>query len=159
MKNLMCLISLVLMFGMHTTAQSQIEIFGLSWGIEDVKGKVESMGYTCTPNIIYEESQDCVNGEKEIEIAYFWSDGELVFNCHVWNGCNFSLKEVAQAIVNTGIVPSMEYEVRYLATGTQKIYCGRGDDGDKLCVTSDALVGLRVRLLKGNFGSGGMSFN
>lgn len=150
--------SFLMMFGMHTTAQSQIEIFGLSWGIEDVKGKVESMGYTCTPNMFHEESQNCVNGNKEIDIDYQWGDPELSFNCYVWNGCKFTLREVAQEIVNTGVVTSMEYKVENYAI-TQERYCGRGDDGDKLCVTKDALAGGRVRLYKGNFGSGGMSFN
>jgi len=151
--------SFLMMFGMHTTAQSQIEIFGLSWGLEDIKSEVKSMGYSCRASEIFPKDQFCINGEKQIDII----DGTLKFNCHVWNGCGFGLREVAQEIINAGIIDNLEYDVKIgsggFSGGNFESYCGRGRDGDKLCISFNSLIGLGITLYKGNFGNGGMSFN
>ena len=166
MKNLMFLISLVLMFGMHTTAQSQIEIFGLSWGVQNIQREVERMGYRCIPgDDVYEKT--CLNGQKEIEIHTDSGPTEkIVFSCEVFNGCNYTLREVQKAVIDSGVISDLdEYNTSTQALGLIKItaYCGRGSEGDRLCVEQASVPAMgegyvEIILYKDRFGPG-MSFN
>ena len=149
-----------------------ITIFGLNWddyknGLEGIQSDIEEQGFTCENP--YGTSIICVNKDKEIEINPV---GPVIgFNCHIYNGCDYSIKEVAESISESGIVDlefkyslKQKYVNRY-STISYTTYCARGNAGDRLCVEPDAPFMKkeywknRVLLYKGSYGEPKMSFD
>ncbi|MDG1164025.1 MAG: hypothetical protein P8N61_01490 [Porticoccaceae bacterium] len=71
---------------------------------------------------------------------------ELVeFNCGVFNACDLSMRELASRLQKSGIViGSMEANIENLdsyipnTSSTKKSFCGRGLQGEKICVAQTA---------------------
>jgi hypothetical protein len=106
----------------------------------------------------------CKNGKKEVQP----SKDNVTFNCHTFNVCNLTLKELAQNLLNEGFVKQMEYRPKLTTDleGKQVVlqqYCGRGVEGDTLCVKADKnLFGatlLNIVLERGRLGQGSVSFD
>lgn len=103
----------------------------------------------------------CKNGEKEIQP----SEKKIRYNCSIFNACERSLKELAQAIVDAGVVPDLQFEPRTVNDGARTVfikrYCGRGTSGDVLCVIADKNLFdqdiLLVTVEKGSLGKGGIT--
>ena len=147
------------------TAVDAITIAGLNWGMEPMKSAVEQKGYRCKEesDLWGASSTVCRNGNKRIGVH----EDILTFNCAVFNGCGYKLRELAENAVNKGIVSKLDYESENIWDGEKNLliekYCGRGKQGDMLCVVEDKnmygqpLMGMH--LMKGSFGKGGVSFN
>ena len=153
-KTLIKMLAIISLLGVHTTAQSQIKIFGLSWEQEDHKSILKNKGYSCVEEIYKgDEELKCKNNNKELWI----NEDVMVFQCEVWNGCEKTLREIADAIIKDNIISEMKY---YHGTdGKGNRYCGEGDDGDILCVIDVGPLPTFIRLEKANYVSGGMSFD
>ena len=142
-----------------------ITIFGVNWGMEPMDTALEQKGYRCEEetNLFGFSWTVCSDEEKKVSV----DEKKLTFNCHVFNGCDYGLKEIAQNIVDQGVINTLNYEVENFSDGTNnyliKKYCERGKEGDILCVVQDFnLLGMpvmQIRLMKGTFGKGGMSFD
>jgi len=153
-KNLMCLISLVLMFGVHTNAHSQIEIFGISWEQDNHKSIVENKGYQCVENT--QGGYLCLNKNfSDIAITTEF----ISFPCELFNGCRSSMHEIRDSIISADVVKSLDYYPPSEALSRPARYCTRGAKGDELCVEDWPPFGTKIVLYKGEYGSGGMSFN
>lgn len=94
------------------------------------------------------------------------SDKTIVFTCENFNACDHSIQELAQAIVDNGVISGLSYDPKvYSSGGSSKLverFCGRGTDGDILCVIADKLgskILLKVTIERGSLGSGGISIN
>lgn len=108
-----------------------------------------------------EKSIKCTKGKNELVFL----DEEILFNCNVFNMCDLSIREVAQSLVDAGKVGRMEIDVKWPKPSfpSWQVACGRGADGDRLCIEPDTdsiAIGFpvgdkftRLRLLKGTFGN------
>jgi hypothetical protein len=79
--------------------------------------------------------------------------------------CELSIREVAQSLVDAGKVGRMEIDIKWPKPSlpSWQVACGRGTDGDRLCIEPDTdsiAIGFpvgdkfrRLRLLKGTFGN------
>lgn len=132
-----------------------ITIAGLNWGmsIDEMKNQLEQDGYVCGDYEITPGASECIMGEKEVKL--FPDDERVTFTCAVYNGCKLENKEVAQALVNKGIVDQMEPFNEPIFGSLA--YKGRGTDGD-LIVTKFTLNQGIIELSKGAYGSGGVEF-
>lgn len=166
MKNYAVLILIVVgVIGSSTSiiSASPINIFGLSWSQEPIVSAVRQMSYDCSEEAPWGETA-CTQGTKEIRI---FKDKKIIFSCSVFNGCGYSLEEIAQSVVKAGVIKELKFETELVTFGNYSYYvekyCGRGKEGDVLCAVKDrSLTGkdiLRIELLKGQFGKGGMKFN
>jgi hypothetical protein len=162
-KNFFVISIFMIMFFAQASAKP-ISLFGLNLGMADLKTEVEKKGYNCKTgkDIWGTILTTCINDSKEIKIF----DDKIVFNCHVFNGCGFSLKEVAQNVANQGVVSNdLEHSRKNIGGSNSGIvredYCARGTDGDILCVVGVTMFGtdLSIEILKGTLGRGGMSFD
>ena len=105
----------------------------------------------------------CKDGNKQI----LPTKKKVTFSCENFNACKFSAKELAQAIVNDNFVSEMKFDPKLVNDGSSSFYidryCGRGADGDNLCVVADkSFTGgilLQIIIEKGALGSGGIKFN
>lgn len=142
-----------------------ITIFGVNWGMEPMDSALEQKGYRCNEvTTIFDITMTiCSDGEKKVSV----DEKKLTFNCHFFNGCDYGLEEIAQNIVDQGVVNNLKYEVENFSDGGNNYliekYCERGKEGEILCVVQDFnLLGMpvmQIRLMKGTFGEGGMSFD
>lgn len=157
-------LSLALVYGQALHAEP-ISIFGLDWSQEPMRQAVENRGYSCAEvtNIFGGVQTICKSSNKEIIV-----DTDVVtFGCNVFNGCGYSLVEIAQSVVNEGVIKQLSPETETISDGVNTFYiekyCGRGDEGDVLCVVQDMnLFGqpiMKIELSKGQYGQGGMNFN
>jgi len=156
-------ILIILIYPFNINAKP-ITIFGLNWDMNLITAVTEK-GYNCqnTADLWGNSYVGCQDANKEIVIL----DKEITFNCSVFNGCGFTLQEIAQSIVDQGVIYALDYEpemVYDLDMNPYYIerYCGRGQEGDILCIIEDMnLFGqpiISIKLEKGNYGKGGMSF-
>lgn len=129
----------------------------ISMSVEQQKTTLTESGFICN-----DPQKFGCNKEDKLIVP---SDKTIVFTCENFNACDFSIRELAQAIVDNGIVSELAYEPKvYNSNGSSKLverFCGRGSDGDELCVIADKVLGkvlLKVTLDKGAFGSGGITF-
>ena len=106
----------------------------------------------------------CKNGKKTVTP----SKNNISYNCHTFNVCNLTLKELAQNLLDEGFVKQMEYRPKLTTDleGKQVVlqqYCGRGVEGEQLCVKADKnLFGARllnIVLDRGRLGQGSVSFD
>lgn len=128
----------------HADEQKGISFKGIHWGMSrsEMVTTLENRGYDCEKDERY-VSYYCEKGEGHISIL----EVLIRFNCGILNTCEYETEEVAQMIINQGIVKDMEYNYD---TG----YCGRGDMGDKICAKGQA-----VYLHKDAFGKPEPSFD
>lgn len=116
-------------------------------------------GYNCESqrNMFGGINTICRQGRSEIMVY----EGEMVFNCHSLNSCGLSAQEVAQELINAGRIGSLEPETYRDIDGNYHLrYCGRGNEGDILCVREFTAFGTAVfiDLKTGNLGRGGPVF-
>ncbi|WP_445808731.1 hypothetical protein [Yoonia sp.] len=126
-----------------------ITIAELNWEMTGpaMRVKLEGRGYTCEGT---RDMYGCTKGRKAVVI---FSNSEIVtFNCEVFNGCGLNYQEVAQELVNAGIVNQMEGTYVYQSPG----YKGRGVDGDLIETYNDP---PKIDLSRGALGSGGLNFD
>lgn len=143
-----------------------ITIFGINWSIEPIESAIKDQGYTCSDEELAWSGtlRVCNFGEKRIEV----SKDKLSFSCEVFNGCGFKLEEVSQSLVDSGVIGNLEYGVLnyYENSGNGWIdslyqYCGRGPEGDVICVSDYKFPKREVKidLLRAQYGSGELNFN
>ena len=142
-----------------------ISIFGVDWSMtkEERIETFEAKGYNC-----YWKKSQFKNGTPDLvcenDAGATFSPGDswgMTFSCGVYNGCEYTHEEVAQRVVDAGVVPVLTGEGEqdmFNATS----YCAEGDDGDKLCVNVSGEFGLNlglrwgetyILLEKGSFGA------
>ena len=153
-------ITLLMLLASTTASAAPIQLSGIniSMAVEQQKETLTKLGFICNdPNKF-----GCNKGDKLIVP----SDETIVFSCDNFNACEYSLKEIAQAIVDNGVVSSLDYDPKIYGSGaTSKLverYCGRGADGDVLCVIADKFAGkvlLKVTIERGSLGSGGIKLD
>jgi len=130
----------------------------ISMSVEQQKETLTKFGYNCAdPNKF-----GCNKKDKLIVP----SDKTIVFTCENFNACSYTLKEFAQAIVDNGVVSGLDYEPKLYGSGsTSKLveqFCGKGPDGDVLCVIADKFgskILLKVTIEKGTLGKGGIKID
>ena len=110
---------------------------------EERESVLASRGYTCDNKPNNYINLVCKSGSMEIEL----SDDAIDFNCENFNTCRYELKEVAQMLVDQGIVPKLEFKTYTLGDGVVKFrvaeYCGRGRQAEELCVMSINVLGVQ----------------
>jgi hypothetical protein len=79
--------------------------------------------------------------------AIYIKNGLVTFNCRVFNACGLSMRELANRLQQSGIVTgdmawSSEYSAGYIenTSSTTNSFCGRGLQGEKICVAQTASV-------------------
>lgn len=126
-----------------------ITIAELNWEMTGpvMRVTLEGRGYTCEGT---RDIYSCTNGRKLVQI---FSNSEIVtFYCEAFNGCGLDYREVAQELVNVGIVNQMDGTYIYGSPG----YKGRGVDGDVIETYNDP---PQINLRRGALGSGGLNFD
>lgn len=84
----------------------------------------------------------------------------ISFNCHNFNVCTFSLREIADLLVQNNIVNKLDFSTKtfkdYQVWRAIEKYSGRRSDGDEiiLCKSCDPfnINSILITLTKGNFG-------
>ena len=137
-----------------------ITILGINWSLGsryEIKIALEDKGFQCKEGFLqYNCSKDNMFSSINIDNL------QVTIPCEYFSGCKYSLKEVANSILEQGIVKRLDFEtektLNYAMTNWIYIskYCGRGDEGDSLCILENP---IRIQLKKDNFGQGGMKFN
>lgn len=133
----------------------------LTMTLEQRQTVLASSGYQCSEiDSIISIHIGCEDGDKEIRLR----ESEIVYGCANFNACSLSLKELAQALVNQNIVPSLEFStdrgIGLLPTTYDK-YCGRGIAGELLCVVhthGPSRSELYISVDRGMLGSDGPTF-
>ena len=147
-----------------------ITIFGLNWGMEPMTAAIEQKGYICEEKRFFGflgRYTICSNVDK---LIYVESD-KLTFNCHVFNGCEYSTQEISEMMQKQGIISNLEFKLQNRESVNKvwvlETYCGRGEEGDVLCVIKEprgaggVFSGQTqnvIELIKGDFGNSGMTF-
>ena len=147
-----------------------IRIAGLSWADDrnDQISNIKKAGYECSEYVHSDlrtfSKEDAIRCTKDKNQLIFLA-GEILFNCSVFNMCGLSIQEVAQSLVDAGKVGRMEISLEWpnKSLPSWQVACGRGSDGDRLCIYPDldgiilgAPVGdtfAQLKLLKGTFGN------
>lgn len=154
-----------------------ITIFGTNWGMDPITSNLEERGYTCEEKRFLGFLGKYTICKNESKMVYVETD-KLTFNCYVFNGCQYDIHEVSEMIKQQGILNNLKFE--YVNRSTSKgvlvleTYCGRGDQGDVLCLIREPRGGVFrghgssfvdkgydqvvIELIKGDFGNSGMSF-
>ena len=133
-----------------------ITVLGVNWADKNVFETLGARGYKCRKvegQGLIPHSR-CDDGNKEIII---W-ERYIQFSCQTYGGCSYKLEEVARFIVDSGIISSLDYEKWADVLWEWDAYCGRGEDGDRICVRSRGSA-TNIVLEKGSFGAGGMSLD
>jgi hypothetical protein len=136
----------ITLMNFSTAFSEPMKIRGLShkFNVSENIKKLEEKGFKCkVPGKDDSERQwwlsvggkiFCENGEAYIYV----SKDSIVFQCEVFNICQLNLKEVAQLIVNSGVINSLEHDIKSAEFDGDyyqyEAYCGRGDFGDSICV-------------------------
>lgn len=87
----------------------------------------------------------------------------VTFNCKALNVCGWSAREAAGAAIEAGLVDQMEQtDIREL-TGmigetVVETYCGRAENGQKLCLDASSRGDVDFSLHQGTMGQGGVQF-
>jgi hypothetical protein len=139
-------------------ATESITLLGINLGMEvmELGSVLESRGYKCVDHKHNEHKGVDLECGKDGKGLYIFSgrpQGDtgvtpkgITFNCHNFNACEYSLKEVAQSIVDDGVVPEMFHqEFEFEGTHISR-WCGRKGD-EMLCVydtNSDGNVALQL---------------
>lgn len=121
-------------------------------------------GYICEEAIHESLPTICKKEQASIRIK----KDELTFNCHNFNVCHMSFEELAQDVVDSNIVESVDYDTSSYVWAKIQIfvetYCGRGNAGDSLCVKRETQAnghvgGNLLKLKKDALGKGSSSYN
>ncbi len=75
----------------------------------------------------------------------------IVFGCNTYRGCSYSFNEVLSSVSKFTGVSMDDFEEFQNELGR----CGRGEDGDKICVMDSK----KVIIFRGSLGGGGMSLD
>jgi hypothetical protein len=144
---------------------------------QDFKITLSAAGYVCTqdklpPSLIaFGQSPTretrCIADEPQGKAMIMLSDDpadpnqqSISFNCVALNSCGYTQEEVAQAIVNSGVVPQLEPKP-HLINENWIVYWGRGPSGDEIEIgplgwpENEKYVILKI----GTFKSGGIRLN
>ena len=149
----------------HT--KQQIDLF-LTKNISDRKGmhlKKISVDYSSieAAKILTEDGYKC-GGDgcmKENATINFTGNTEAIsFNCHNFNVCTYSLREVADLLVQNKIIDKLNYTTKtfkdYKVWRTIEKYSGRGSDGDEIIICKGCdpfnINTILITLTKGNLG-------
>lgn len=124
--------------------QKVISLKDIHWGMSrsEMVATLKDRGYDCKENERY-IAYYCTKGEGHISIL----EKLIRFNCDILNTCEYDSEEVAQMLIEKGLVEYMDYDYR---SG----YCGSGELGDKICAK-----GMAVYLHKDAFGKPEPSFD
>ena len=127
----------------YASAAEPITIFGINWSMtkSEIFDAVRKAGYTCDDGQL--GAIDCIDKDKTIVIF----EDFVRFYCGVFNGCDYSLMEVREAVSDWG------YDVEGLG-------CHYGTGGDRLCVSLlPHSLNPTLILNRGTFGSATMQFD
>lgn len=136
-----------------------VSFSGLCWALEvpEMISILESRGFSC-------EQQNC--GRSSDNARIWISADELRYNCVNFNACNYSIQQLAQMILDEGILPQMQSNSRVAKISVWRGYsyetitniCGGATDGQVVCV-DDEYGGSSLLLARGTFGQDGVNFN
>lgn len=132
----------ILLIYCSTASAEPITLSGINWA----NSKNESINILTKNGFICEDISNIFIPDKPPigtscskdngKISFY--DDEIRFNCGLFNMCDMSLKEAAQNLVATNKIKSLGMVLvqadKWLGTSTHFIYCGQGDDGEKVCL-------------------------
>ncbi len=146
-----------------------ITLKGINLGMtkSQIEKILNSQGYKCgktkdSPGDEYIECQKDDFGSIGVH------ETKLEFSCMNFDACGLGIGELAQELVDAGIVYRMEYDAKESLLGIFSLsYCGRGDDGDRLCVTQAGIQDENfafksppvILIEQGRLGKPGLQFN
>lgn len=113
---------------------------------------IHSDDYSCDApvRILDVTNISCTKGESNI--TFYEKKNQITrisFNCNNFNVCDYKINEVGQALVDKGVIDSLEADYSQL---DGMYYTGRGPSGDILEVTSSPWGNVFVDLRRGSFG-------
>ena len=114
-------------------------------GTKDTVFSAGSPYIQCTKDPKFSESEVVAvfnSASNEIQI--------IQILCSATGTCRFPLEEIAKNLVDSINVDSLNYE----SFRDSSSYCGKGDDGDKICLLSDK----NIRIERGTYGVSKPSF-
>ena len=157
-----------LILGTTISHAKPISLGGLNMtmSVEQQKDYLTRAGFKCEEkeNLFGMKVLSCKNGKKTVTP----SKDSVRYNCHTFNVCKHTLKELAQNLLNEGFIKQMEYKPKFVTDfdGNKVLiekFCGRGEDGEVLCVEADknifGKILLTVILERGRLGQGSVSFD
>lgn len=119
-----------------------ISIFGIDWGmsLSEMTAVFENKGYTCGVTTAENDKEAgvtwCAQGEFQTfseKLVVFRKNGRISFFCQVYNGCDFSAEQVAQSLINQGLVR----QFTRTTTSDGNAYFFKGDLGDEIEVKDE----------------------
>lgn len=144
-----------------TPNKQGMTFLGVHWGMSDA-AIIQTLGNNGFPCRV--DKMLAGNGEVDAVLCggSFPSRVSLLgnsmfFGCGVFNICNYSTRQVAQTLLDQGIVGYMEPSSSAV---TGEKWCGVGRHGDKVCVVPNAMTNgtIAISLNRDQFGSA-VSFN
>lgn len=149
-----------------------IKLIGVSMDMSEqqIKQHLTGRGYTCVEETDFYglPSKKCMSDKTDKMIVHLGVNQGLVnFDCGNFNVCNLSHEEVAEGLIDQGIIGRLDYTFDYNNEDFIEKYCGREDDGDVVCVIKvendfTKLMGkpvIYLQLQKGTLGAEAPSFN
>ena len=169
MKNIFYSVLLSMLLSSPAVAEP-ITVLGFDWGmtIEEMLSEADQRGYNCrdiggpsksSPHLLCEKGeQRYPKYELELYFEIATYIGLISFPCLTFDGCDYTDGEIAQHLVQNGVVETMthnngrgfklNFDHGNGRSHREKFkYCGEGVEGDILCVDSGELY-----LIKKNVG-------
>ena len=97
-------------------------------------------------------------GGKFIAYVFKKNSEALSFHCETYNGCGYSLREMA-ALIDKQIQGLSDWSTQFELLGRLgEYYCAKGELGDKICAKKMEDGSTSVVLLKGSLGNNPLDF-
>ena len=154
MKRLILYISIFFLTSLSNSISAPIKLLGLdaTMDIKTAEDILKKQNYIC--NNVMDVLINCKNADKFVQVA----KKHILFNCHVYRGCNAKSTEVVKFFES-----ELKFKIRNPETSDifDTAFCGEGPDGDKFCVKYDQLndIGPSLLIIKHKLGDTGMSLN
>lgn len=93
-------------------------------------------GFSCDDTFVFARGKMTLCQTGKMKIYFSDTDPTIRFNCENFNVCSYDFREIAEKLIEQGVVEKMDYNIERLGDQVFDVYCGRGPLGDELCVKS-----------------------
>ena len=147
---------------MNITNAEPITFRGVNMAMQhsEIVGLLKRKKFKCEVDIYYANCY--VNESKKIYSTHIIrivnrgsENDKIEFGCETYRGCPYSVDEVISSVSKFTGVRLNDVEVFDGWNGNELGRCGRGNDGDKICVMEDKAVVI----FRGSLGAAGLSMD
>lgn len=129
----------------------------LAMSRDEIVGVLAGRGFTCDGALV----MSCEVERASLHVG----EDQLTFSCEIFDFCDRSIREIASALVDDGVVPRMERRFdtlepfEALGNSVQGVqYCGSGPKGDIVCVQMNVRTDPFIFIKRGELGGSRMNF-